>query len=95
MVRDEARGVKHNRFEPAPDVVTIKSNVFDVGPTLYKCYTHVLCLLGGKIIHVFTLEKNKWRLNRPCPLTFTRVVQKPGMEMEVFLLIRNVSYSYL
>ena len=57
MVRDEARGMKHNRFEPAPDVVTIKSNVFDVGPTLYKCYTHVLCLLGGKIIHVFTLEK--------------------------------------
>ena len=22
-------------------------NVFDVGPTLYKCYTNVLCLLGG------------------------------------------------
>ena len=21
-------------------------NVFDVGPTLYKCYTNVLCLLG-------------------------------------------------
>ena len=23
-----------------------RSNVFDVGPTLYKCYTNVLCLLG-------------------------------------------------
>ena len=23
-----------------------RPNVFDVGPTLYKCYTHVLCLLG-------------------------------------------------
>ena len=22
------------------------TNVFDVGPTLYKCYTNVLCLLG-------------------------------------------------
>ena len=21
-------------------------NVFDVGPTVYKCYTNVLCLLG-------------------------------------------------
>ena len=21
-------------------------NVFDIGPTLYKCYSHVLCLLG-------------------------------------------------
>ena len=24
-----------------------RSNVFDVGPTLYKCYPNVLCLLGG------------------------------------------------
>ena len=24
-----------------------QTNVFDVGPTLYKCYTNVLCLLGG------------------------------------------------
>ena len=23
-----------------------RSNVFNVGPTLYKCYTNVLCLLG-------------------------------------------------
>ena len=23
-----------------------RPNVFDVGPTLYKCYTNVLCLLG-------------------------------------------------
>ena len=23
-------------------------NVFDVGPTLYKCYTNVLCLLARK-----------------------------------------------
>ena len=25
---------------------TTSANVFDVGPTLYKCYTNVLCLLG-------------------------------------------------
>ena len=24
-----------------------RPNVFDVGPTLYTCYTNVLCLLGG------------------------------------------------
>ena len=23
-----------------------RPNVFNVGPTLYKCYTNVLCLLG-------------------------------------------------
>ena len=23
-----------------------RPNIFDVGPTLYKCYTNVLCLLG-------------------------------------------------
>ena len=25
-----------------------RPNVFDVGPTLYKCHTNVLCLLGGR-----------------------------------------------
>ena len=24
-----------------------RPNVFDVGPTLYKCHTHILCLLGS------------------------------------------------
>ena len=28
-------------------VVQRRPNVFDVGPTLYKCYTNALCLLGG------------------------------------------------
>ena len=27
--------------------VQCRTNVEDVGPTLYKCYTNVLCLLGG------------------------------------------------
>ena len=27
------------------------ANVFDVGLTLYKCYTDVLCLLGGHVSH--------------------------------------------
>ena len=26
-----------------------RPNVFDVGPTLYKCYTNVLSVLGGRI----------------------------------------------
>ena len=40
-------------------VYTGRSNVFDVGPTLYNCYTNVLCLLGlGHAdieIHIFSL----------------------------------------
>ena len=28
-----------------------RPNVFDVGPTLYKCYTNVLCLLGVHTFH--------------------------------------------
>ena len=27
-----------------------RPNVFDVGPTLYKCYKNVLCLLGLPVI---------------------------------------------
>ena len=30
-------------------------NVFDVGPTLYKCYTNVLCLLGRNAINMISL----------------------------------------
>ena len=33
-----------------------RPNVFDVGPTLYKCYTNVLCLLG--YLFVFFSEVN-------------------------------------
>ena len=25
-----------------------RPNIFDVGPTLYKCYTNSLCLLGSQ-----------------------------------------------
>ena len=28
------------------NIIQRRPNVFDVGPTLYKCYTNVLCLLG-------------------------------------------------
>ena len=27
-----------------------RPNIFDVGPTLYKCYTNVLCLLGSRCV---------------------------------------------
>ena len=30
-----------------------RPNVFDVGPTLYECYTNVLCLLGN-------LQQKNW-----------------------------------
>ena len=32
--------------------VQCRPNVFDVGPTLYKCYTNVLCLLGNNVFFV-------------------------------------------
>ena len=33
-------------------------NVFDVGPTLYKCYTNILCLLGCRA-HVLLTQAGK------------------------------------
>ena len=33
--------------------VQCRTNVEDVGPTLYKCYTNVLCLLGAVYFHSF------------------------------------------
>ena len=48
----------HNRIIPAMITqqtqnicilfIQDRPNVFDVGPTLYKCYTNVLCLLGSE-----------------------------------------------
>ena len=38
------------RDNVCPSRSGMPSNVFDVGPTLYKCYTNVLCLLDG--VHV-------------------------------------------
>ena len=32
-----------------------RPNVFDVGPTLYKCYTNVLCLLGCLLFIALTI----------------------------------------
>ena len=32
-----------------------RSNVFDIGQTLYTCYTNVLCLLGVYVCHVFSM----------------------------------------
>ena len=32
-----------------------RPNVFDVGPTLYKWYANVLCLLGAKLNYLFNL----------------------------------------
>ena len=45
------------------------TNVEDVGPTLYKCYTNVLCLLGSlTILHCFgpvqNLDKMIWVLGQ-------------------------------
>ena len=42
--------------------IQCRLNVFDVGPTLCKCYTNVLCLLGRRIWqqrqHLFNSEVN-------------------------------------
>ena len=31
-------------------IIQFWTNVEDVGPTLYKCYTNVLCLLGNNVV---------------------------------------------
>ena len=41
MRRDSPVNTKH-----VYDFIQCCANVEDVGPTLYKCYTNVLCLLG-------------------------------------------------
>ena len=38
---------KHKTFGIAFVQCNYWSNIEDVGPTLYKCYTNVLCLLGS------------------------------------------------
>ena len=48
------KGSGANQYPSAPAHITfyttsvqrLRSSVFDVGSTLYKCYTNVLCLLG-------------------------------------------------
>ena len=42
------------------------TNVFDVGPTLYKCYTNVSCLLGSYYRAKCISVNNKWY--HPSPL---------------------------
>ena len=39
-----------------------RPNVFDVGPTLFKCYTTVLCLLGRYV--VFNFHDWPWTLDK-------------------------------
>ena len=40
--------------------VRCRTNVFDVGPTLYKCHTNVLCLMGSVSL---TLQICRVKLN--------------------------------
>ena len=37
-----------------------RTNVFDVGPTLYKGYTNVLCMLGGHNLQLEALFIHKF-----------------------------------
>ena len=41
---------------------------FDVGPTLYKCYTKILCLLGSVMVNINVLGVS-WKL-RPQSIMF-------------------------
>ena len=36
------------------------TNVEDVGPTLYKCYTNVLCLLGCGAVYCTAAESQSY-----------------------------------
>ena len=37
-----------------------RPNVFDVGPTLYKCYTNILCLLGYFLNEIANFQMSIW-----------------------------------
>ena len=41
--------------------VQCRPNVFDVGPTLYKCYTNVLCLLVNSYFHTCCYHTVCWQ----------------------------------
>ena len=57
------RAERYSQFRSAQQIQNIFitfiqcwTNVEDVGPTLYKCYTNVLCLLGGASLFVLLLR---------------------------------------
>ena len=66
----------HVMWKPSKHKTFIKrrSNVFDVGPTLHKCYTNVLCLLGITLILIsLVVSSSHCFLARPTPLDLLRL----------------------
>ena len=58
------------------------TSVEDVGPTLYKCYTNVLCLLGqedflSNIVHLFNVGSMLGQRRRRWPNIKTTLDQCP------------------
>ena len=37
-----------------------RQNVFDVGPTLLRCYKNVLCLLGKRVTKAIDVMNTSW-----------------------------------
>ena len=54
-----------------------RPNVFDAGPTLYKCYTNALCFLGGQLASYSNISitiryktaRQPWHNAGPAPQT--------------------------
>ena len=64
------------------DFMQCWTNVEDVGPTLYKCYTNVLCLLGqedflSNIVHLFNVGSMLGQRRRRWPSIETALDQCP------------------
>ena len=62
-----------------------RPNVLDVGPTLYKCYTNVLCLLRCKLVYMIVFAGGgggggfSVGLCRYLPLIFDRIMIQPAI----------------
>ena len=64
-----------------------RPNVFDVGPTLYKCYTNVLCLLAGDV-------GGSIRSRRPHAFHVLSISAEQSLERYIFLLYYEITVLY-
>ena len=57
-----------------------RPNFFNVGPTLYKCYAHVLCLLGSILKGSDSDLTSDWPIGLRCGWTAWRIQTQDGMQ---------------
>ena len=68
-------------------------NVEDLGPTLYKCYTQVLCLLGAEKVRwinvILMLSQRRRRCANFKTALFQRSVCLPGYIWSVIIIVQQ------